>query len=143
MIKILASSIPISVLAISLPLAIAAAPAAPFNASAAVAPGVTSVDVVAERIGGAFASLPKTSVERADAVILSPKGDRRRTSDCASATWPNIDTACLSTADGSPAPHVRTITIGYQTGQNATVLLRVPGAVAERSLRISRPVSFQ
>jgi hypothetical protein len=127
--KSFASRIRIFVLAISLPLAIATAPAVPFNASAAVAQGATSIDIVAERIGDAFASLPKTSVERvgADAVILSPKGDRQRTSDCASATWPNKETSCLSTADGSPAPHVRTITIGYQAGADTTLLLRLPG----------------
>ena len=33
---------------------------------------------------------------------------------CAGAVWPNIDTSCLSRMDGSPAPRVRTITIGYQ-----------------------------
>ncbi len=122
-----ASRIQISVLAISLPLAIATAPAAPFNTSAAVAQGATSFDIVAGRIGGAFASLPKTGVERvgADAVILPPKGDGQRTSDCASATWPNKETSCLSTADGSPAPHVRTV--GYQAGANTTFLLRLPG----------------
>jgi hypothetical protein len=125
-----ASRIRISVLAISLPLAIATAPAVPFNASAAVAQGATSIDnIVAERIGDAFASLPKTSVERvgADAVILLPKGDRQRTSDCASATWPNKETSCLSTADGSPARPVRTITVGYRAGADTTLLLRLPG----------------
>jgi hypothetical protein len=37
------------------------------------------------------------------------------------------------TADGKPAPHVRTITVGYQAGQSTTVLLRIPTAeVAQR-----------
>ncbi len=133
--KTLALSIRIFVLAVSLPFAMAAPSAAPLNTSAAVLVGATGVDIVAERIGGAFASFPQTGVERAgaDAVILSGKGDRQRASDCAGATWPNIDTACLLTADGSPAPYVRTITIGYQTGPNTTVLLRTPGAeVAQR-----------
>ncbi len=126
MIKILVPGIRISVF-VFLPLAIAFAP---FNASAAFAQGVTNVDIVAERIGDAFASLSKTSVGRvgADAVILSPKGDRQRTSDCASATWPNVDTACLSTADGSAVPDVGTMTIGYRAGANTTVLFRSPGA---------------
>ena len=42
--KSFASRIRIFVLAISLPLAIATAPAVPFNASAAVAQGATSID---------------------------------------------------------------------------------------------------
>jgi hypothetical protein len=133
--KTFAPSIRIAVLAISLPLAIVTAPAASLSTNAAAAEGGIGVDMVAERIGGAFASLPQTSVERvgADAVTLPPKGGRQRTSDCAGATWPNIDASCLSTADGSPAPHVRTITIGYQAGANATVLLRFPNAdVAQR-----------
>ncbi len=133
--KTFAPSIRIVVLAISLPLVIATAPAASLITNAAFAEGGTGVDMVAERIGGAFASLPQTSVERvgADAVTFPPKGDGRRASDCAGATWPNIDAKCLSTADGSPAPHVRTITIGYQAGANTTVLLRFPSAdVAQR-----------
>ena len=130
--KTFAPSIRIAVLAISFPLAIATAPAASLNTNAAVAVGVTGVDMVAERIGGAFASLPQTSADRVGADAVT-KGDRQSTSVCASATWPNIDTACLSKADGSPAPHVRTITIGYQIGRNTTHLLRFPGAdVAQR-----------
>ena len=39
----------------------------------------------------------------------------------------------LVTADGSPAPLVRSITTGYQSGINTTVLVRIPGAaVAQR-----------
>jgi hypothetical protein len=72
------------------------------------------------------------------------KGDLAIPADCASATWPNIDRSCLLKADGSPAPYVRTVTIGYQTGANSTVLLRVPAAVAERgSPRIFLPASLQ
>jgi hypothetical protein len=127
MAKTLASSILIYAFAIALPLAAATSWAAPLNAGAAVAVGASG-DSIAERIGGAFASRSQTNVEwlGADAVTLSPKGDRQRTSDCAGATWRNIDASCLMTAAGSPAPHVRTITVGYQTGANTTLLLRFP-----------------
>ena len=128
--KTLASGIRIAILAIAFPLAIATAPAAPLDVNAAVAEAGTGVDMAAERIGGAFAALSQNGVVRVgeDAVMLPPKGDRQRTSDCAGATWPNIDAACLSTADGSAAPHVRTVTIGYRAGANGTDLIRVPGA---------------
>ena len=129
MIKILASSILMSAFAIALPLSAGTLSAAPLNAGADVAAAATGDDAAA-RIGGAFASLPQTRAEQAsaDTVTLPPRGERQRTSDCASATWPNINTSCLSTADGSPAPYVRTITIGYQAGANTTLLLRFPGA---------------
>ncbi len=83
-------------------------------------------DVVAERIGGAFAVISETQSDAAIAatVTQAPKGDRQ--ASCAAATWPNIDASCLTTADGQPAPHVRTVTIGYQAGQNTTVLMRIP-----------------
>ncbi len=128
-------------------LAVVAAAAVPFIAQARAAPGITRVDIIAaERIGGAFASLQETNVDPAiaTAATRASKGDLAIPADCASATWPNIDRSCLSTADGSPAPYVRTITVGYQTGSNTTVLLRVPAAVAARGLlRIPLPVSLQ
>jgi len=126
-------------------LAVVASGAVQFVAHARAAPGTARVDIAAERIGGAFASLQEIDIDSgiATTATRASKGDLAIRADCAAATWPNVDRSCLSKADGSPALYVRTITIGYQTGQNATVLLRVPGAVAERGLRISRPVSFQ
>ena len=128
-------------------LAVVAAAAVPFIAQARAAPGTTRVDIIAaERIGGAFASLQETEIDPTTATTAAhpSKGDLVIPADCAAATWPNVDRSCLSTADGSPAPYVRTITIGYQTGSNTTVLLRVPAAVAARGLlRIPLPVSLQ
>jgi hypothetical protein len=98
---------------------------------ARAASGETEVDAIAERIGGAFATISETAAEPAieAAASQAQKGDL----DCATATWPNIDASCLSTADGRPAPQVRTITVGYQAGEATTVLLRVPAAeVAQR-----------
>jgi len=127
-------------------LAVVASAAVQFVAQARAAPGTTRVDTAAERIGGAFVSLKEINIDSAIAAGATrpSKGDLAIRADCAAATWPNVDRSCLSKADGSPAPYVRTITIGYQTGPNATVLLRVPAAAAERGpLRIPHPVSFQ
>ena len=127
-------------------LAVVASVAVPFIAQARAATGTTRVDIAAERIEGAFASLQQTNVDptTATAATRTAKGDLAIPAGCAGTTWPNIDRSCLSTADGSPAPYVRTITIGYQTGPKTTVLLRVPAAFAERGLlRIPRSASFQ
>jgi hypothetical protein len=89
---------------------------------------------VADRIGGAFAGFSEMRQDPAlvAAAAQALKGDAAP-GCCVDGVWPNIDASCLSTADGSPAPHVRTITIGYQTGQNTTVLMRVPTSeVAQR-----------
>jgi hypothetical protein len=123
-------------------LAVVAAAAVQFIAQARAAPGTARVDI----IGGAFASLQEINIDSAIATTATraSKGDLAVPADCASATWPNVDRSCLSKADGSPAPYVRTVTIGYQSGSNATVLLRVPAAVAARGLlRIPLPVSPQ
>jgi hypothetical protein len=103
--------------------------AAPFNASARAASQAGS-DIAADRIGAAFSAIPEKM--RADPAIAAAaarlsKGNLAP-ADCATAVWPNIDASCLSTADGSAAPRVRTITVGYQTGENTTVLVRIPSA---------------
>jgi hypothetical protein len=130
-----ASGIVASAVVISFAFAAAISPAAPLNAGASAA-GVFSRGVASERIDGAFASLSMVNADPADAAIATPttpKGDLRRLPECASSTWPNVDASCLSTADGSSAPRVRSITTGYQSGINTTVLIRIPGAaVAQR-----------
>lgn len=102
---------------------------APFNASARAA-GEANVDVVAERIGGAFAVIGAIDIEPADTavVVQSGKGDLPADRACADQTWPNIAPGCLSTVDGSSAAEVRFVTVGYQTGENETVLLRTPAS---------------
>jgi hypothetical protein len=103
---------------------------APFNASARAAGGQTNVDIAADRIGEAFASLSGVQPEAAiaAAAVRVSKGDLAAAPACTKAVWPNIDASCLSTVDGSPAPHVRTITIGYRADQNTTILVRIPAA---------------
>ena len=121
----IASGIVASAVVISLAFAAAISPAAPLNTGASAA-GVFSGGVASERI----------DVGPADAAIATPttpKGDLPRLPVCASSTWPNVDASCLSTTDGSPASRVRSITTGYQSGINTTVLTRIPGAaVAQR-----------
>jgi hypothetical protein len=103
----------------------------PFGAalddSARAAAGHSEVDAVAARIDGAFVSLPDAEPDPAvaRAAGLAVKGDLAVDRDCAAAAWPNIPSACLLTADGAPAPAVRFITIGRQSGAT-TVLMRVP-----------------
>ena len=119
---------------LGLALIVAGLLAAPFNASARAA-SQAGVDVAADRIGGAFAAISEMQADPAitAAAARLSKGDLAAPAKCAGAVWPNIDASCLSTADGSSAPRVRTITIGYQADQNTTVLVRIPAAeIAQR-----------
>jgi hypothetical protein len=127
MIKALAAGMLILAGAISAPFALPALAVEPLDASGAEAV------IAADRIGRAFASLSETAIDPAIAAAAAraPKGDFAPA--CANAVWPDIEAACLATADGRPARHVRTVTIGYQAGDNATVLVRMPLAeIAER-----------
>ncbi len=130
MVKALASGILAFAVAISFPLASGASRAASSNSIADIALGTDGADIAAGRIDDAFALLRKTNINPvgAAAAVRSVKGDLPHTRGCAGATWPNIDASCLLTADGSPAPHVRTITIDQQIGVNTAVLLRLPAA---------------
>jgi hypothetical protein len=127
MVSNLVSGILVSSFAISAPFAVAVLDVAPLYASTHGA-GTIVVDRAAEGIGNAFASLPQICVDPAiaPAATRASKGDLPRTADCTGATWPKIAASCLSTVDGSPTPHVRTITIGYQAGANTTVIARIP-----------------
>ncbi len=100
--------------------------ATPFNTSANAA-GQMQFDS-AGRIDGAFAAIEGVDPAPAlnVAVQRAAKGDKFAPADCESAVWPNIDRACLTNVDGSPAPAVRTVTIGYQDGDAVTVLVRMP-----------------
>jgi len=107
---------------------------APFNASARAA-ATDGIDAAADRIGGAFAMISERepAAEIAAAAALAFKGDLDAAATCAGATWPNIDASCLTKVDGSASHPVRLITIGYQSGEATTVLVRVPaGEVASR-----------
>jgi hypothetical protein len=129
MIKALAAGMLILAGAISAPFALPALAVEPLSAASAEA----NVVMAADRIGMAFASLSEAAIDPAIAAAAAraPKGDFAPA--CANAVWPNIEAACLATADGRPARHVRTITIGYQAGGNTTVLVRLPAAeIAQR-----------
>ena len=99
---------------------------APFNASARAA--TDGSDAAGDRIGAAFAMISDREpvAEIAAAAALAFKGDLGAESICAGATWPNIDASCLARADGAISQPVRLITIGYQSGDATTVLMRVP-----------------
>ena len=101
----------------------------PFNATARAA-GEPDTGVSVSRIEGAFASLIEVAVDPviATAAASVSRGDLAMSPACAGAIWPNIDAACLATADGRPALRVRTITIGHPAGENTTVLMRFPAA---------------
>jgi hypothetical protein len=70
--------------------------ASPYEASAHDA--VTEA-APAERIASTFAALAEAGVPIAAA----------ETPQCAAATWPKIDPACLVTVDGSPVPAARVV----------------------------------
>ena len=56
----------------------------------------------------------------------APRGDLESAAGCLGQTWPDISADCLVSADGSPTQQVRTVTIGYQSGDDTTVLVRMP-----------------
>ena len=57
---------------------------------------------------------------------IAPRGDLLVPASCIGQTWPNISADCLVGEDGAPANDVRTVTIGYQTADNSSVLIRMP-----------------
>jgi hypothetical protein len=135
MLKNLTLGIPILAFAISAQFAISALAVAPINASPRAAARVPALDIAAERIGIAFASLPETEIDPGlvAAAARASKGDLVCAGSCAGATWPDTSMWRRLTADRSSALHVRAITIGYQTSVNTTLLVRVPLAeVAKR-----------
>jgi hypothetical protein len=107
-------------------LSVAGLTVASLNTTANASAG--SHDVVADRIGAAFASLDETSADPAieAAAARVAKGDLEAKPGCGAATWPNISSDCLLKADGTVAPQVRTVTVGYQEGESTTILMRVP-----------------
>jgi hypothetical protein len=102
--------------------------AAPFNTAASAAADQQSADYAAARIGAAFAvvanATPESRLQAAEG--QAAKGDLGVAPDCIAQAWPNIAADCLTTADGSQAPKVRFVTIGYQAEDATTVLMRVP-----------------
>jgi hypothetical protein len=98
----------------------AALVAAPFNAPARAAASQSEADIVAERIGGAFATMDLDAKP-----VRATKGDLFAAADCDSQTWPDIPARCLSSADGAPVQEARFVTVGYQTGDAETVLVRM------------------
>jgi hypothetical protein len=132
MIKALAAGMLIIAGSITAPFVLPAFAAEP-PAANADAVGLRDVATAADRIGRAFASLSEAEMDPAVAAAAAraPRGDFAPA--CASAVWPNIEAGCLATADGRPASHVRTISIGYQVGDNTTVLVRIPAPeIAQR-----------
>ena len=78
--------------------------------------------------GLSFASFntSASAVEAAPAIVAQ-KGDLQ-VPGCADEKWPNISSDCLVAAKGSTVRHARTVTIGYQTGDASSVLVRVPAS---------------
>jgi hypothetical protein len=79
-----------------------------------------------QRIAAAFAALPRATAEPAQvaAAKAARKGDLPP-SLCAAQSWPEIEPGCLH-SEGQAGRPVRTVTIGFQSGETTTVLLRVP-----------------
>ena len=85
-------------------------------------------DVAILRIETAFevasAARPAPAIEAAAGRVH--KGDLQVSADCADEKWPEITARCLTAADGSAVPAVRTVTIGHSTAEATTVLMRMP-----------------
>jgi hypothetical protein len=95
---------------------------APFEGSAHAA---TSVE---ERIELAFATVPETDADPAieAAAVRVQKGDLLARPGCFGEKWPNFTADCVMKANGSASRPVRMVTIGYQSGEATTVLVRMP-----------------
>jgi hypothetical protein len=101
---------------------------AAFDGSARAGEGTRQSEVAAERIAVAFSALPE---ERpAPAIVAAAhsaaKGDLLAHRDCGEQRWPDITSDCLIGSDGGSLRHVRSVTIGYQTGEATTFLVRTP-----------------
>ncbi len=85
-------------------------------------------DIAAERIAAAFALTPAVSTAPAivAAIRTMRKGDLAARFACSGETWPDVAPGCLTLADGSSAPKIRSVTIGAQAGEATTVLIRMP-----------------
>ena len=141
MIRAFAAGMLIIAGSITAPLAVPAFAAEPLSASAK-AHGATDVATAADRIGRAFASLSEAEIGPVTpaAATRTPKGDFAPA--CATAVWPDIEAACLVTANRRPAAHVSTVTAGYRVGATTTALVRMRSdQIARLGTRSLRPTS--
>ena len=100
--------------------------AIPFESSAS-AVEVVGEDRAAHRVAAAFDAAFEADVDSAVvAAVRSRKGDLLVKPACTGQKWPEVASDCLVMADGSAMRPVRTVTIGYQTGDDTTVLIRMP-----------------
>jgi hypothetical protein len=101
---------------------------AAFNGSARAVETGQQSEIAAQRIAAAFSALPEEqpapAIEAAARSVV--KGDLLAHRDCAEQRWPDITADCLVGSDGNTVRHVRSVTIGYQTGEATTFLVRTP-----------------
>lgn len=105
---------------------VASASVAALSGTASVQAG--SADRVAERIAVAFAAAPVTQAHPAiqAAAARTNKGDLLVPPPCAGQRWPDIAPGCLVAADGTAIRPIRTVTVGYRSGEASSVLIRMP-----------------
>jgi hypothetical protein len=103
---------------VGIALVLSAFSALPLNnaARAAGSGAASSADLIAASFGDTDAVATPENGAAAKGDLLVP--------GCRGETWPDISADCLITNDGSPAPAARAGTIGYQTGDSTTVLVR-------------------
>lgn len=77
-------------------------------------------------VGVTAVTLNGTARAASGSDVVAPRGDLLVPVSCIGQTWPNISAECLIGEDGTAASQVRTITIGYQTADNASALIRMP-----------------
>lgn len=85
-------------------------------------------DMVAARIDAAFAvvAVPEADPAIQAAAARTGKGDLLVAPACSGQRWPDISPRCLVAADGTAIRPARSVTIGYRTGEAASVLIRMP-----------------
>jgi hypothetical protein len=98
---------------------------APFAASARVSGTVNDMNLAARRIDAAFATVTSERATSTELAVRLGKGDLQVKSGCADQKWPDIAPECLVGRNRAAHP-VRMITIGYQTGNATSVLVRMP-----------------
>ncbi len=84
--------------------------------------------IAAERIASAFALAPAVATDASIQIAtrIARKGDLGARPACFGGTWPDVAPGCLTLADGSAAPAIRSVTVGVQSGESTTMLIRVP-----------------
>jgi hypothetical protein len=93
-------------------------------ALALVAANMVAFQGTAIAAAGQGAAVTEAAAEPAEAEAT--RGDLLVPIECLNQVWPDISPECLIGDDGATSAEVRTVTIGYETGEDSSVLMRMP-----------------